>query len=127
MLGGSLACVLLNIWLVSTGHYRLPLFVFLAFIIGITLVIRKLPPVTTNPQEIRRNQVRAASSLRRLGWIYAGGLMIGTLNLLTGGFKDAPLWAVFIGFGWSAFLIWGCFWAAKRYKTTTAGEPPKRP
>jgi hypothetical protein len=120
MVGGSLACVLLNLWLVSTGHYRLPLFIFLAFIIGLPLVIRKLPPVTNNPQVIKSNRIRAASSLRRLGWTYVAGLIIGTLNLLTGGLKDAPLWAGFIAIGWIAFMIWVCFWAAKRYRTAAA-------
>jgi protein-S-isoprenylcysteine O-methyltransferase Ste14 len=112
-------------WLILTGHYRLPFFVFLACLIGIPLIIRKLPPVTTDPQAIRSTQVRAASSLQRLGWIYVAGLVIGTLNLLGGGLKDAPWWAALIGIGWTAFLIWACFWTAKRYKNAAAEHPPK--
>jgi hypothetical protein len=99
LFGGSFACVAVNFWLIWTGHYRLPFFVLLACLIGIPLVIRKLPPVTTDPQAIRSNQVRAASSLRRMGWIYVAGLVLGTLNLLGGGLKDAPWWAALIGIG----------------------------
>jgi protein-S-isoprenylcysteine O-methyltransferase Ste14 len=112
-------------WLVLTGHYRLPLFVLFACLVGIPFVIRKLPPVTTDSQEIRSNQVRASSSLRRLGWIYVAGLIFGTFNLLGGGLKEAPWWVALIGIGWSAFLIWACFWAAKRYRNSAAAESEK--
>ena len=125
LFGGSFACVAVDFWLIWTGHYRLPFFVMLACLIALPLVIGKLPPVTTDPQAIRSNQVRAASSLRRLGWIYVAGLVLGTLNLLGGGLKDAPWWAALIGIGWSAFLIWGCFWTAKRYKNAAAEQSPK--
>jgi hypothetical protein len=99
LFGGSFACVAVNFWLIWTGHYRLPFFALLACLIGIPLVIRKLPPVTTDPQAIRSNQVQAASSLRRMGRIYVAGLVLGTLNLLGGGLKDAPWWAALIGIG----------------------------
>jgi len=125
LFGGSFLCVMVNMWLVLTGHYRLPFFVLLVCLVGIPLVIRKLPPVTTDPQAIRSNQVRAASSLHRLGWIYVAGLVIGTLNILSGGLKEAPWWAAVIGMGWSAFLIWACFWTAKRYKNATSEQSPK--
>jgi protein-S-isoprenylcysteine O-methyltransferase Ste14 len=112
-------------WLIMNGHYRLPFFVLVACLVGIPLIIRKLPPVTTDRQAIRSNQVRAASSVRRLGWIYVGGLVLGTLNILSGGLKEAPWWAAVLGIGWSAFLIWTCFWTAKRYKNSSAEESPK--
>lgn len=124
LFGGSFLCVMVNMWLVLTGHYRLPFFVLLACLVGIPLIIRKLPPVTTDPQAIRNNQVRAASSLRRLGWIYVVGLVIGTLNILSGGLKEAPWWAAVIGMGWSAFLIWVCFWTAKRFRNATSEQSP---
>jgi hypothetical protein len=112
-------------WLTLTGHYRLPFFVLVACLVGIPLVIRKLPPVTTDPQAIRSSQVRAASSLRRLGWIYVAGLAIGTLNVLGGGLKETPWWTALIGIGWCAFLIWASFWTAKRYKNAAAEQSPK--
>lgn len=126
LFGGSIACVVLNMWLILTGHYRLPLFVLIACLIGIPLVIRKLPPVTTDPQVIESSQVRAASSLRRLGWIYLAGLILGTLNLLGGGLRDVPWWAGLIGLGWSAFLIWACFWMAKRYRDAATAQSQKQ-
>ena len=125
LFGGSFGCVAVNVWLIMTGHYRLPFFALVACLIGIPLVLRKLAPVTTDPVEVRSNQVRAASSLRRLGWIYVGGLVLGTLNILSGGLKEAPWWAALICIGWSAFLIWACFWAAKRYKNASAKNPSK--
>jgi len=127
LFGGSFACVAVNFWLIWTGHYRLPFFVLVACLVGVPLVVRKLPPVTTDPLEVRSNQVRAASSLRRLGWIYVAGLVLGTLNILNGGLKEAPWWAALIGIGWSAFLIWACFWAGKRYKNAAAAEQSPKP
>ena len=125
LFGGSFGCVVVNMWLVLTGHYRLPFIVLLACLVGIPLVIRKLPPVTKDPQVIRSNQVRAASSLRRLGWIFVAGLIFGTLNLLGGGLREAPWWAALIGIGWSVFLIWACFWTAKRYRNPAAAQSQK--
>src|SRR5215469_2899045 len=102
------------------GHYRLPLLVFVLCLVGAPLILRKLPPVIKGRQEIRINQLRAASAARRLGWIYVAGLVLGSLNLISGGAKDMPFLAVVIAIGWSVFLIWGCFWMAKRFKQAAA-------
>lgn len=114
--------------LLADMDWPLPLafFVLLAHLARIPLVIRKLPPVTTDPQAIRSNQVRAASSLRRLGWIFVVGLVLGTVNLLGGGLEEAPWWATLIGIGWSAFLIWACFSTARRYRNAIAEQLQKR-
>jgi len=126
LFGGSIACVAVNVWLGSTGHYRLPAFVFLACLIGLPLIMRKLPPATTDPQVIKSNQARAASSLRRMGWIYVAGLVFGTLTVLEGGLGGAPWWAAVIGIGWSALLIWICFWMAKRYRDAASAQSQKQ-
>lgn len=68
------------------------------------------------PQEIRNNQLKAASAVRLLGWIYVAGLVFGTLNFLSGGAKALPWWGIVLSIGWSAFLIWGCFSLAKKFK-----------
>ena len=114
------ACVAVNVWLIMMGHYRLPLLVFVLCLVGAPLILRKLPPVIKGRQEIRINQLRAASAARRLGWIYVAGLVLGSLNLISGGAKDMPFLAVVIAIGWSVFLIWGCFWMAKRFKQAAA-------
>jgi len=112
----SFICVAVNYWLVTAGHYRLPLFVLLGCVLLIVFALRKLPPVTTDVGQIRSNQLRAASSLRRLGFIFAGGLVLNVLNFISGGFKDLPVWLSMLLFCWGGFLTWGCFWIARRYK-----------
>ncbi len=112
----SFACVAINFWLVTTGHYRAPLFVFIAYMLTAVLMFRVLPTVRTNPQEIRSNQLRAAGSLRRLGFIYVLGFAFGLVSLFSGEFNDLPIWGRILGFCWSGFLIWACFWAARHYK-----------
>ena len=116
----SFACVAINYRLVTTGHYRAPLFVFIACLIAVPLIFRRLPPVTSNPPEIRRNQSKAASAFRRIGFIYIFGFVFGLINLGSGGFKELPAWGIFLIFCWSGFLIWGCFWAAKRFAKNAA-------
>jgi hypothetical protein len=88
----SFACVAINYRLVTTGHYRAPLFVFLACLIAVPLIFRRLPPVTTNPQEIRRNQSKATSAFRRMGFLYSLGLVLGLISWFSGGFKELPTW-----------------------------------
>lgn len=116
----SLTCVAVNFWLVTTGHYRLPLFVFLGCIFLIAYLLRRLPPITTDTEQIRTNELRAASSLRRLGFLFAGGLVLNAINMISGGFKGLPIWANVLLFCWAGFLTWACFWAARRYKNSSA-------
>jgi hypothetical protein len=94
LFGGGFACVAINFWLITTGHYRWPLVVLVAYLVGVPLVIRKLPPVTKDPQQIRGHQFKASRAARRMGWIYVGG-----------------------------FLIWSSFWIARRLKKAAAGQP----
>jgi hypothetical protein len=112
----GLICVAINFWLVTNGHYKAPLFVFLGCIFITWIVLRRLPPVTTNPQEVRSNQLKAVSSLRRLGFIYVLGFVFGLISLFSGEFKDLPIWGRVLLFCWSGFLIWGCFSLAGRLK-----------
>jgi hypothetical protein len=123
LFGGAVACVAINFWLITTGHYRWPLVVLVAYLVGVPLVIRKLPPVTKDPQQMRGHQFKASRAARRMGWIYVAGLVLGTLNFLSGGANGIPWWGVVLAFGWSGFLIWSCFWIARRLKKAAAGQP----
>ena len=116
----SIACVAINFWLITTGHYRLPLFVFLGCVFLITFVLRRLPPVTLDTRQIRTIQLRAASSFRRLGFMFVGGFVLGLVNLFSGGFRDLPTWAIILVFCWGGFLIWACFWYSRQYKKSIA-------
>jgi hypothetical protein len=123
-----ITCVAVNFWLITTGHYSAPLFVFLGCIFFTPFILKRLPPVTTNPQEIRSRQLRAVRSLRRMGFLYALGLVFGLILLFFGEFKDLPPWGRILLFCWSGFLIWGCFSLARRLKRVAVeGEAgPKR-
>lgn len=117
LLSVSIACVGINFRLITTGHYRAPLLVFLAFGLVVVTLLPKLPPFTKDPQQIRTSQLKASKSFRRVGYIFIGGFVLGLLKLLSGEFKGIPAWWVVIMFCWSGFLISGCFWMAKRYRT----------
>jgi len=123
LFGGAFACLAINFWLITTRHYRWPLVVFVAYLVGVSVVIRKLPPVTRNTGEIRGQQFKASRAARRMGWIYVAGLVLGTLNFLSGGANGIPRWGIVLVFGWSGFLIWSCFWIARRLKKAAASQP----
>src|SRR5262249_13667531 len=116
LFGISFSCVAVNVWLLMTGHNRLPGLVFVVCLVSAPLILRKLPPVTTNRHELRNNQLKAVKSMQQLGWIYVAGLILGILTILSGGTKDVPLRPVLIGVSISALLIWHCFAVAKRVK-----------
>lgn len=119
--GCVFGCVAINSWLIMTGHYRLPVVVLVACLVGTPLIIWKLPPLLTrDPQQIRGHQLKAASSARLLGWICVAGLVFGTLNFLSGGANEIPWWGTALMFAWSGFLIWSCFWLAKCLKKKSA-------
>jgi hypothetical protein len=120
--GSILGCVAINSWLIMSGHYRLPLAVLVACLAGTPLIIRKLPPFTRDPQQIRGHQLKAASSARLSGWICVAGLLLGTLNLISGGAHEIPWWGIVLMFAWSGFLIWGCFCIAKCLKKKSAAS-----
>jgi hypothetical protein len=123
LFGGAFACVAINFWLIRTGQYRWPLVVFVVYLVGVSVVIRKLPPVTRDTEEIRGHQFKASRAARRMGWIYVAGLVLGTLNFLSGGANGIPWWGIVLAMGWSGFLIWSCFWIARRLKRAAASQP----
>lgn len=116
------ACAAVNFWLIMTRHFTAPLFVFLGCVLITPFIIRRLPPITTNPQEIRRHQQRAASALRRQGFMYIGALVLFVIFLVSGEFKDLPVWGRALAFCWSGFLIWSSFSLARRYKKGATGS-----
>ncbi|HUO25804.1 MAG TPA: hypothetical protein VMU61_09060 [Candidatus Aquilonibacter sp.] len=116
LLSVSFACVALNFWLITTRHYRLPIFVFVAAIILIAIVLPKLPPPTKAPKEIKNNLLKASASVRRLGFLYILGTAMAIVGLFSGEFKDLPIWGIVAMFAWGGFLIWAAFRGAKWYK-----------
>jgi hypothetical protein len=124
LLSTAFACVALNFWLIATRHYRLPLFVFIATIILVAIILPKLPPPTKDPEEINNKLLRASTSARRLGFLYIFGLAMAVLGLLSGEYKEFPIWVVGLMFAWSGFLIWASFRGAKWYKDKAAGARP---
>ena len=108
---------------ISLPHYRWPLIVFVAYLVGVSVLMRKLPPVTRNSEEIRERQFKASRAVRRMGWIYVAGLVLGTLNFLSGGAKGIPWWGIVLALGWNGFLIWSSFWIATRLKNAAASQP----
>jgi hypothetical protein len=113
---GSLAVVALNYWLVSTGHYRLPLFVFAAFVLTIALLLRKLPPAHTSADEAQRNLLRVSSGLRRLGIFGAVGLVVYILTSSRSDFSSIPAWGIVLMYIWGGFVVWCYLWGARWYK-----------
>jgi hypothetical protein len=122
LFGSAFGCVAINFWLITTGHYRWPLVVLVACLVGTPLVMRKLPPITIDPEQIRTRQLKAASAARRMGWIYIVGLILGTVNLFSGGRHEFPWWGIVLLLGWSGFLIWSSFWRARRFKEASAAS-----
>jgi hypothetical protein len=112
----SLACVALNFWLVTTHHYRLPLFVFATAIVLLVIILAKMPPSSKEPQKINNDLLRASASVHRLGLLYIFGFALTIVGLFSGEFKELPVWGVVLMFVWGGFLIWACFRGAKWYK-----------
>jgi hypothetical protein len=124
LLTTAFACVALNSWLITTRHYRLPLFVFVATIIVVAIILPKLPS-PTDPKEINNNLLRASNSVRRLGFLYIFGFAMAFLGLLSGEYKEFPPWVIVLMFAWGGFLIWASFRGAKWYKDKATGAGPK--
>jgi hypothetical protein len=124
LLSAAFACVALNFWLITTRHYRLPLFICVATIILVAVILPKLPAPTKDPREINNNLLRASKSARRLGFIYIFGLAMAVLGLLSGEYKEFPTWGLVFMFAWSGFLIWISFRGAKWYKDKATGASP---
>jgi len=63
---GAFAVVAINFWLITTGHYRWPLAVLVAYLVGAPLIIRKFRLVMKDANE--GHQLKAVTSGRRWGW-----------------------------------------------------------
>jgi hypothetical protein len=113
---GSFVVVALNYRLVSTGHYRLPLLVFAAFVIAIALLSRKLPPSTASTDQTQRNLLRLSSGLRRLGLLGAVGFVVYVLTSSRSDFQGIPTWGIVLLYVWGAFVVGCYFWGARWYK-----------
>lgn len=120
LLSVSFTCVALNLWLITTRHYRLPLAVFVGAIVLIVVILPKLPPPTREPKDINKNLLRASASVRRLGFLYIFGFAMTLVGLLTGEFKEFPVWGIVLMFAWGGFLIWACFRGARWYREKAA-------
>jgi len=116
LIGWSFACVALAFWVITTRHYRLPLLVFIGSVVGLTLIFRKLPPPTWDPEEINNKLLKASTSVRRLGFLCIVGFAAAVFGLFSGEFKELPIWGVALMFAWGGFGIWACFRGAKWYK-----------
>ncbi len=116
LVGGSLACVALNYWLVSTGHYRLPLFVVAAFLLIVVFAFRMLLMPQTSASESRINLLKVSTSLRQLGFIGVIGFMVWALTSSRSDFKDMPTWGIVLLYVWGVFVVGAYFWGAKWYK-----------
>ena len=116
LLSVSFACVALNLWLIATAHYRLPVFVFGGAVLVIAFAFRKLPATATIPEKVNSDLMRASGSARRLGFMFIIAIAISILGLSSGRFRNFPTWGVVLMFAWGGFLIWSAFRGAKWYK-----------
>jgi hypothetical protein len=113
---GSFAVVTLNCRLVSTGHYRLPLIVFAAFVLAVIVLFGKFPPPTTSSEETQRNLLRVSSALRQLGLFGAVGFLVYVLTSSRSDFQGMPTWEIVLLYVWGAFVV-GCYlWGARWYR-----------
>jgi hypothetical protein len=92
------------------------LFVFVAFVLAIVLIFRKLPQANRSSDEIRRNLLKASSGVRRLGFIGAFGIAVYILTASRDDFKGFSTWGIVLLFLWAGFVVWCYFWAARWYR-----------
>jgi hypothetical protein len=92
------------------------LLVFVAFVLAIILIFRKLPPTTRSTDEIRRNLLEASSGFRRLGFIGAFGIAVYILTASREDFKGISTWGIVLLFLRGGFVVWCYFWAARWYR-----------
>lgn len=113
---GGFACVGVNLWLMTTGHFRLPLFVLVGYVLAVVLIFRKLPPPTMTQHEVQRNLLKVSHRLRRLGLMGAVGFALFVLSFSRDEFKGIPNWGIVILFLWGAFVVWCYLWGTRWYK-----------
>ncbi len=92
--------------------YTLLCYLLLAVILFTVLRRRVLlgaPPMGLAEQNAQK--LSAARALRRLGYIWLIGPVLG---LMSGGFKDEPVWAIALSLSWVGFLSWASFREAKK-------------
>jgi RsiW-degrading membrane proteinase PrsW (M82 family) len=116
LFAGAIACAALNFWLIMTGHYRMPLFIFISYIVAVPLILRKLPVPTRDPEQINPRLLKASSSARRQGFLYIFCFAMAILAFFRREFKQVPTWGVVLMFLWGVFWIWIAFWRSKWYK-----------
>jgi len=105
-------CLALSLWLVETGHRRLPLLVIAGYFVVTPLVMRKLPRSITGPIESRGILVMLASSLRFIGFVFA---LVCAIALFSYPFLNnpLPLWVAIPMLLWWGLWVWGAFWGSK--------------
>ena len=116
LLTGSIACVGLNYCLVTTGHYRLPLFVLIAFVLVVAGLFRKLPAPITGTDEMRRNLLKVSSGLRRLGLFGAVGIAVYILTSSRRDFQGMPTWGIILMYVWGSVVVCAYLWGSRWYK-----------
>jgi hypothetical protein len=111
--------------LIFTQHYRLPALVFLALFAINFLILRKMRPSGAEAGYLqKRGQSKSASRLRRMGYIYLGGLVLGLCSF---DYKEArPWWPVLIGVTVSGFFIWYFFRSARKISDMSPEEWEQR-
>jgi hypothetical protein len=72
-------------------------------------VVAGAPPLSFD--EKKAQNTLAVRSLRRLGYLFLLGPVF---YFLDGGLTHNPWWATVLGLSWSVFLIWACFYQAKK-------------
>jgi hypothetical protein len=53
LFGGAFGCVAINFWLITTRRYRWPLVVFVAYLVGMSVIIREIASRYQRPRGSR--------------------------------------------------------------------------
>jgi hypothetical protein len=120
IVGIALAGIVVALLLFQTGHVRYSGLVFPVMIaLGIWIMRRPNAHDRNSTAERRVSQNAAYKSMLRMAWIY---LAVVIVFLLTGGYKDLPVWVDVLGITVSValFILW--FSLAKKVKRTPPEE-----
>lgn len=124
LIGGSLACIGINFWLIMTGHFRIPLFVFIGFIAAMALILPRLPRPTMSSRHAQSGLARAAASSRRLAILSTIGMTVTTLLLAMSGFRigEAPRWALLMALAVGWCWVWCYLRMAKLFRAQARSQ-----